>query len=415
MLGGPRTRRRSNQKRTKIFVTFGIFSYLIIGSVILALVFSNVWNVLSGLKQKQDKFEKETIINISDVNNTVTNFTPCLGLVCEEFPMLVDVAMLWRGCWNSLDNTTPDGPPVVSGVGENGETYRVCVPSANVTNIDGNSVWRVGDLIIFDEDVGMWLKVDGSESGGGGGGVTLTDPNIIGTSLIIDGIGPSLLIRKLLGGGGVNIVENAGTLEFSLVTHRVTSGAIIPTVDWVPLPLTVLQAAIPVVREHVPGLNYMGGIGLPSPGESVCNYIVIERRSSFPVRSSVFVQCLLYFEPDPPAFEFVPIVPCIPGCSQPFSKVGRLEIDSSVFPIPPSTMPQFDFVFAGQGIINSVNWAGNPLFAYDGDNCGVLINTAQFVPAGQFLFDVVFNGNCDGSPFDQRMNLVFSYITDGTG
>lgn len=59
---------------------------------------------------------------------------------------------LYKGTWNAATNT----PTLVSGVGTNGDFYRVNV--AGSTAIDGISSWNIGDTIIFDGN--HWDKIE---------------------------------------------------------------------------------------------------------------------------------------------------------------------------------------------------------------------------------------------------------------
>jgi hypothetical protein len=61
------------------------------------------------------------------------------------------------GTWNANTNS----PTITSGSGDKGDYYVVSV--AGVTNIDGQSLWGVGDWIIFNGVV--WQKVDGGSTG----------------------------------------------------------------------------------------------------------------------------------------------------------------------------------------------------------------------------------------------------------
>jgi len=215
-----RLSRQSRQNKTKIFFILSIVGYIILGSVVLAFLFIDVWDEINENKEEI----KELDLDIIDVNNTIQFYVPCLDFVCEEFPALLDVVMIWLGCWNSLNNTLADGTPIVSGVGENGQVARVCVPSVNVTNIDGNSDWGIGDLIVYDGNVSMWLKTDGSPKDADL--VTLTDSGP-GETLITDGVGPDLGIKKLAASTGITITDNMTNLiieNTAITSVDVTSG-----------------------------------------------------------------------------------------------------------------------------------------------------------------------------------------------
>jgi hypothetical protein len=65
-------------------------------------------------------------------------------------------AVNYLGTWNASTNT----PTLASGVGTKGDYYVVSV--AGTTNLDGISLWSVGDWAVFNGSV--WQKVDGSSN-----------------------------------------------------------------------------------------------------------------------------------------------------------------------------------------------------------------------------------------------------------
>lgn len=67
-------------------------------------------------------------------------------------------AMEYKGTWNASTNT----PVLASGVGNNGDIYRVS--TAGTTNLDGITDWQVGDWVIFNGNTGLWEKADNSDS-----------------------------------------------------------------------------------------------------------------------------------------------------------------------------------------------------------------------------------------------------------
>lgn len=73
-----------------------------------------------------------------------------------QLPDSVQGDMSYLGLWDASTNT----PAITSGVGENGDFYKVSV--AGTTNIDGNNDWQVGDSLIFDGNSNTWGKLDGS-------------------------------------------------------------------------------------------------------------------------------------------------------------------------------------------------------------------------------------------------------------
>ncbi len=66
-------------------------------------------------------------------------------------------ALNYKGTWNASTNT----PTLASGVGTKGDYYVVSV--AGSTNLDGQTLWGVGDWAVFNGSI--WQKVDGGSTG----------------------------------------------------------------------------------------------------------------------------------------------------------------------------------------------------------------------------------------------------------
>lgn len=65
-------------------------------------------------------------------------------------------ALNYKGTWNALTNT----PTLTSGVGTKGDYY--VVSTAGSTNLDGTTLWGVGDWAVFNGSI--WQKVDGGDT-----------------------------------------------------------------------------------------------------------------------------------------------------------------------------------------------------------------------------------------------------------
>lgn len=66
-------------------------------------------------------------------------------------------ALNYKGTWNANTNS----PTLTSSVGTKGDYYVVSV--AGSTNLDGETLWGVGDWAAFNGSV--WQKVDGGDTG----------------------------------------------------------------------------------------------------------------------------------------------------------------------------------------------------------------------------------------------------------
>jgi hypothetical protein len=65
-------------------------------------------------------------------------------------------ALNYKGTWNASTNT----PTLVSSVGTQGDYYVVSV--AGSTNLNGTTLWGVGDMAIFNGSI--WQKADGGDT-----------------------------------------------------------------------------------------------------------------------------------------------------------------------------------------------------------------------------------------------------------
>ena len=65
-------------------------------------------------------------------------------------------ALVYKGTWDASSNT----PTLVSSVGSQGDYYVVSV--AGNTNLNGTTLWGVGDMAIFNGSI--WQKADGGDT-----------------------------------------------------------------------------------------------------------------------------------------------------------------------------------------------------------------------------------------------------------
>lgn len=81
-------------------------------------------------------------------------------------------ALEYQGTWNASTNT----PTLTSGTGTKGAYYVVSV--AGSTNLDGETLWGVGDWAVFNGTA--WQKVDGGDTG------NFTTLNVSGATTLAD-------------------------------------------------------------------------------------------------------------------------------------------------------------------------------------------------------------------------------------
>lgn len=111
-------------------------------------------------------------------------------------------ALQYQGTWNASTNT----PTLVSGVGIQGAYYVVSV--AGSTNLDGTTLWGVGDWAVFNGSV--WQKVDGGATG------NFTSVNVTGTITSAQSINTN---------NAVTVTANAGTVPVTSKLNTFTNSS----------------------------------------------------------------------------------------------------------------------------------------------------------------------------------------------
>lgn len=100
-------------------------------------------------------------------------------LLSSELPTSISGAVIYQGNWDANLNS----PGLQNGVGTKGYYYKVAV--AGSTPIDGNTVWSVGDLLIFNgttwDKIAANLNPSVSSFNTRTGNITLTTNDIVNT------------------------------------------------------------------------------------------------------------------------------------------------------------------------------------------------------------------------------------------
>jgi hypothetical protein len=117
-------------------------------------------------------------------------------------------ALNYKGTWNANSNV----PTLTSGVGTKGDYY--VVSTAGSTNLDGETLWGVGDWAAFNGSI--WQKVDGGDSG------NFANVSVTGTANIaIANVTTFLSGNVTITGGNATLTNvTAGNVN---VTYRGTS------------------------------------------------------------------------------------------------------------------------------------------------------------------------------------------------
>lgn len=121
-------------------------------------------------------------------------------------------ALNYKGTWNASTNT----PTLTSGVGTKGDYYVVSV--AGSTNLDGTTLWGVGDWAAFNGTV--WQKVDGGSTG------DFTNITVTGTANIATVNVTSFSSGNVsITGGSIN-VSNTNTVATTANTATFATAAL---------------------------------------------------------------------------------------------------------------------------------------------------------------------------------------------
>jgi hypothetical protein len=120
-------------------------------------------------------------------------------------------ALNYKGTWNASTNS----PALASGVGTKGDYYVVSV--AGSTNLDGETLWGVGDWAAFNG--AAWQKVEG--------GNTINATTVSATSVTTTGninVGAKLGINKATPTYGLDYVEGATSTTQRMATSSAAAG-----------------------------------------------------------------------------------------------------------------------------------------------------------------------------------------------
>ena len=128
--------------------------------------------------------------NVSQLNND-SSYVTTSGMNSAISSAISTVAggLKYAGTWNASTNS----PTITSGSGTKGTLYKVA--TAGTTNVDGNAIWSVGDMIAFNGST--WDKIDGQATqvisfNNRNGAITLTSTDV-STALGYTPVNPNVL------------------------------------------------------------------------------------------------------------------------------------------------------------------------------------------------------------------------------
>ncbi len=122
--------------------------------------------------------------------------------------------LVYKGLWNATTNS----PSISSGVGTLGWFYKV--GTAGTTTIDGNSVWDVGDLLLFDGLV--WDRIEGDTSEV----ISVAGRTGVVTLAVADVSGAAPLASPTFTGHPVGVTESAGNNSTRLASTAYVDAAV---------------------------------------------------------------------------------------------------------------------------------------------------------------------------------------------
>lgn len=209
---------RTPHSRRGVFWFFFTIGWLTLSTFLFWFLYANVVRRIDFVCEKIENMEEfllELLDQLCELIDQLTvkidTYRECVEFTCENFPGFIESVMIYRGKWDADANF----PTLLNGTGGDGDTYIVDV--AGNTTLDGNTEWQPGDIIIFDEDAGIWCKNDGSPEN------IVVPPVIVsnltdsgnGVSLIIDGEGPVWDIHQLKG-TDITITDVGSALELNI-------------------------------------------------------------------------------------------------------------------------------------------------------------------------------------------------------
>ena len=152
-------------------------------------------------------------------------------VVLSQLPNSMINGLEYLGSWDASTNT----PPIASGIGSTGQFYKVRIPGT--TNIDGQSVWDVGDQVVFNGTV--WERISEgsalvSSVNGMTGAVTITRTHLgaAGAGVNTDITALTALTSQIqVSHGGTGRTTLSGILKGSGTAPIETA---VPFVDYLP-------------------------------------------------------------------------------------------------------------------------------------------------------------------------------------
>lgn len=194
-----------------VLVTLLTFVFLVYGFFLNTLSAVREGNELRRLENIVSQYEEQLNLyeNVSN-KGAPDGYAPLNGtgvIPIEFFTGFLEGLFLFSGCWNANTND----PNLVSGSGLNGQQYSVC--TVGTTLLDGIADWAPFDLPTFLNDLSAWILFEGRRN-------TMEDtvpPGVGEYSVIDDGLGPVFRFKEFEAvGNRATITDNGDTLNLDV-------------------------------------------------------------------------------------------------------------------------------------------------------------------------------------------------------
>lgn len=194
-----------------VLITALTFVFLIYGFFLNTLNAVREGNELRRLDNIVSQYEERLNLyeNVSN-KGSPDGYAPLNGtgiIPTEFFTGFLEGLFLFSGCWDANTND----PILISGSGINGQQYSVC--TAGSTLLDGIADWAPFDLPTFLNDLSAWILFEGRRN-------TMEDtvtPGAGENSIIVDGLGPVFRLKEFEAvGNRTTITDNGDTLDLNV-------------------------------------------------------------------------------------------------------------------------------------------------------------------------------------------------------
>ena len=236
-----------------------LFGWLVVITLVFSLILGGNRSIARDAKDTVDEIKGIT----AELEECCADVASAKDALDECLPACLNAsgAVICKGCWNANTNT----PTLSSANCTEKELYVGCTPGA--TNIDGNALWGVGDILkcLDVPTVGLrWIR-NGNGAGGGGGGSILQTwtPEYSGTDVDLENLPQHrIAFHQPLDNGDV-FIEVSATLitwddgsppnepRFNMTNFPFTPAGLPSAIYWTELRRTAFGGVPPNLDESI--------------------------------------------------------------------------------------------------------------------------------------------------------------------